>query len=181
MNVQPDIVLIHGLFLSARSWQPWSERYSTRGFRVHTPEWPGLGDGDVAALRADPSPLARLDIATILTELEQFVRSIPTPPIIMGHSFGGLFAQLLAYRGLGRATVGIDSTAPAGVLSLPFSTLRASAPVLANPFNIGKATMLDARAIPLCVHQYAFCARVARAVRALRNSVRRPCLVRGSV
>ncbi len=140
--MQPDIVLIHGLFLSAQSWQPWIERYSARGLRVHAPEWPGLGDGDVAALRADPSPLARLDIATILAELDGFVRSIAPPPIVMGHSFGGLFAQLLAYRGLGCAAVGIDSTAPAGVLSLPFSTLRASAPVLANPFNIGKATML---------------------------------------
>jgi pimeloyl-ACP methyl ester carboxylesterase len=67
---------------------------------------------------------------------------MPSAPIIIGHSFGGLFAQLLAYRGLGSAVVGVDPTAPAGVLDLPFSTLKASAPVLANPCNISNATML---------------------------------------
>lgn len=140
--MQPEIVLVHGLFLTSTSWQPWVERYRARGFGVHAYEWPGLGTGDVAALRADPTPLKHLDIATVLADLDAYVRGLGTTPIIIGHSFGGLFAQLLAYRGLGCAIVGIDSTAPAGVLRLPFSTLKAGAPVLANPFGIGDATML---------------------------------------
>lgn len=138
-----DIILVHGLFLTSRSWQPWVERYEARGLRVHAYEWPGLGSGDVAGLRADPGPLKRLDIAAVLEDLVAFARGFEEPPIVIGHSFGGLFAQLLAYRGFGSAIVGIHATAPAGVLRLPFSTLRAGAPVLANPFNIGEATMLS--------------------------------------
>jgi pimeloyl-ACP methyl ester carboxylesterase len=137
------IVLIHGLFLNWQSWDAWVERYEARGFEVLTPGWPGL-DATVAELRRDPRPLTMLDIKTVLEYLDSFVRALGAPPIIMGHSFGGLFAQLLAYRGLGTATVGIDPTAPAGVLSLPFSTLKAAAPVLANPLNAGNATMLTA-------------------------------------
>jgi pimeloyl-ACP methyl ester carboxylesterase len=135
------IVLIHGLFLSHSSWDTWVERYTARGFTVIAVPWPGLA-GSVEELRADPTPLTELSIEKVLDHLDTVVASLDAPPIIMGHSFGGLFAQLLAYRGRGSAVVGIDSTAPAGVLDLPFSTLKSSAPVLANPFNIGRATML---------------------------------------
>ncbi len=140
-NATRPIVLIHGLFLNWESWENWTQRYRARGFTVFTPGWPGL-DGTVEELRADPTPLTQLSIKKVLDYLDAFVRKLETPPIIMGHSFGGLFAQLLAYRGLGAAVVGIDPAAPAGVLELPFSTLKGSAPVLANPFNVGKATML---------------------------------------
>jgi len=137
------IVLIHGLFLNHTSWDCWIDRFSARGFRVLAPGWPGT-EGTVAQLRADPTPLTQLSIAKVIDHYDGLIRTLDSKPIIMGHSFGGLFAQLLAYRGLGSAVVGIDSTAPAGVLSLPFSTLKASAPVLSNPLNIGRATMLTA-------------------------------------
>lgn len=140
---RPTIVLIHGLFLTWSSWERWVERYEARGFHVLAVAYPGL-EGSVESLRSDPTPLTKLNIADVLDHLDSVIRGLPSAPIIMGHSFGGLFAQLLAYRGLGRAIVGIDPTAPAGVLTLPFSTLKASAPVLANPFNIGGATMLTA-------------------------------------
>jgi pimeloyl-ACP methyl ester carboxylesterase len=135
------IVLIHGLFLNWQSWDGWAQRYRARGFTVFAPSWPGM-DGTVEDLRADPTPLTQLSIEKVLDGLDGFVRKLDEPPIIMGHSFGGLFAQLLAYRGLGSAVVGVEPVAPAGVLELPFSTLKASAPVLANPLNVGKATML---------------------------------------
>jgi pimeloyl-ACP methyl ester carboxylesterase len=135
------IVLIHGLFLSWTSWEKWVERYSERGFKVEAPAWPGLG-GSVEELRADPTPFTKLDIKTVVDYYDGLLRQMDSPPILMGHSFGGLFAQLLAYRGLASAVVGIDPLAPAGVLSLPFSTLKASAPVLANPLNVPNATML---------------------------------------
>jgi pimeloyl-ACP methyl ester carboxylesterase len=141
-NASRTIVLIHGLFLTRSSWDKWVERYSARGFNVIAPAWPGL-EGSVEELRRDPTPLKHLDIKTVLDHLDGVVRGLDSPPIIMGHSFGGLFAQLLAYRGLGSAAVGVDPGAPVGVLSLPLSTLRAGAPVLANPFNIGNATMLS--------------------------------------
>jgi pimeloyl-ACP methyl ester carboxylesterase len=136
-----NVVLIHGLFLTWSSWEKWVDRYSARGLSVLALAWPGLG-GSVEELRSDPTPLTKLDIKTIVDHLDGEIRKLDSAPIIMGHSFGGLFAQLLAYRGLGSAAVGIDPGAPAGVLELPFSTLKASAPVLANPLNVGKATML---------------------------------------
>jgi len=135
------IVLIHGLFLNWESWNAWVVRYSARGFTVLAPGWPGL-EGSVQTLRADPTPLTKLDIKQVVDHFDALIRKLDSPPIIMGHSFGGLFAQLLAYRGLGSAVVGIDPGAPAGILSLPLSTLKAAAPVLANPFNVGRATML---------------------------------------
>jgi pimeloyl-ACP methyl ester carboxylesterase len=135
------IVLIHGLFLTWSSWENWVDRYTARGFEVFAPGWPGL-EGSVDELRADPTPFTKLNIETVVDHYERLIRGLDSKPIIMGHSFGGLFAQLLAYRGLGSAVVGIDPGAPAGVLTLPFSTLRAGAPVLANPLNIGGATML---------------------------------------
>jgi pimeloyl-ACP methyl ester carboxylesterase len=138
---EQTVVLIHGLFLTWSNWEKWVERYSARGFNVLTPGWPGL-DGTVEELRADPAPLTKLDIKSVVDYLDGVIRRLEMPPIIMGHSFGGLFTQLLAYRGLGSAAVGIDPGAPAGVLELPFTTLKSSAPVLANPLNIGKATML---------------------------------------
>jgi pimeloyl-ACP methyl ester carboxylesterase len=140
-NGARNIVLIHGLFLTWSSWEKWVERYSARGFNVIAPPWPGL-EGSVEELRRDPTPLKHLDIKKVLDHLDGVIRALDSPPIIMGHSFGGLFTQLLAYRGLGSAAVGIDPGAPVGVLSLPLSTLKAGAPVLANPFNIGNATML---------------------------------------
>ena len=135
------IVLIHGLFLTHSSWENWVERYAARGFNVLAAPWPGL-EGSVEALRGDPTPFTKLDIETVVEHFDGLIRGLDSPPIVMGHSFGGLFAQILAYRGLGAAVVGVDPGAPVGVLSLPLSTLKAGAPVLANPFNIGNATML---------------------------------------
>jgi pimeloyl-ACP methyl ester carboxylesterase len=141
LSASRNIVLIHGLFLTWSSWEGWVERYTARGFNVLAPGWPGL-EGTVEQLRADPTPFTKLNIETVVGHYDRIIRELDSPPIIMGHSFGGLFAQLLAYRGLGAAAVGVDPGSPAGVLSLPFSTLKAGAPVLANPLNIGGATML---------------------------------------
>jgi len=127
--------------LASSSWDGWADRFRRRGFNVLAPAWPGL-EGSVEQLRADPTPLAKLNIEMVVGHYDRIVRELDSPPIIIGHSFGGLFAQLLAYRGLGAAVVGLEPGAPAGVLSLPFSTLKAGAPVLANPFNVGGATML---------------------------------------
>lgn len=135
----PDtIVLIHGLWMTPRSWERWIERYESRGYTVLAPSWPGL-EGDVEALRRDPSPLAELSAAKILAHYERIIRGLESPPIIMGHSFGGTFAQILVDRGLGAAGVSIDGAAVRGIPDLPLSTLRSTAHVLTNPFNRGKA------------------------------------------
>jgi pimeloyl-ACP methyl ester carboxylesterase len=135
MPATPDtIVLIHGLWMTPRSWEGWIERYRSRGYEVIAPAWPGM-EGEVEALNADPSPIAELDVEKIVDHYEGIIRALPAPPIIMGHSFGGAFTQVLLDRGLGAAGVGVASATVKGVLDLPLSTIRATSPVLRNPFN----------------------------------------------
>jgi pimeloyl-ACP methyl ester carboxylesterase len=138
-NLTPDtIVLIHGLWMTPRSWEKWIERYEARGYQVLAPAWPGL-EGDVDALRADPSPLAGLSAEKVLDHYERIIRELDSPPIIMGHSFGGAFAQVLIGRGLGAAGVSIDGAPLRGIRDLPGSTIKSSAHVLSNPLNRNKA------------------------------------------
>jgi alpha-beta hydrolase superfamily lysophospholipase len=137
------IVLIHGLWMTPRSWENWVDHYSKAGFRVLAPAWPGL-DGEVEQLRRDPSPIARLTATRIVDHYERIIRDLDRPPIIMGHSFGGAFTQMLVDRGFGAAGVAIDSTPVKGVLRLPFSTLRVSFPILRRLANRRQAVPLTA-------------------------------------
>ena len=134
----PDtIILVHGLWMTPLCWEHWIERYTARGHRVLAPAWPGIPElgGDIEAFRRDPSGLAALGIAEIVDHYESIIRGLDRPPIIMGHSYGGLFTQILVDRGLGAAGVAIDSAPVKGILLLPFSTLRVAWPALSNPFN----------------------------------------------
>jgi pimeloyl-ACP methyl ester carboxylesterase len=132
------IVLIHGAWMTPRSWDPFRGFYAQLGYRVLTPPWPRL-EGEVEEIRRDPSAMAGLGIAEIVDGYEQIIRLLDEPPIIMGHSFGGLFVQMLLDRGLGAAGIAIDSAQPKGVLRLPFSQIRALSPVLLNPANVNRA------------------------------------------
>ncbi len=139
---QPDtIVLIHGLWMSPLSWEHWIDRYTRAGFKVLAPAWPGM-DKTVAQLRADTTDFAHLGITEIVDHYETLIKGMDTPPIIMGHSFGGAFTEILLDRGLGAAGVAIDPAPVKGVLRRPLSTLRSSFPVLGNPTNTHKAVML---------------------------------------
>jgi pimeloyl-ACP methyl ester carboxylesterase len=139
----PDtIVLIHGLWMTPRSWEGWIRRYEERGFKVLAPSWPGM-EADVEALNANPAPIAKLDIRTIVDHYERIIRGLDSEPIIMGHSFGGTFVQLLLGRDIGVAGVGVSSATVKGVPDLPLSTIRATLPVLRNPSNRGKAVPLS--------------------------------------
>ena len=138
------IVLIHGLWMTPLSWEHWIDRYKSRGYNVIAPAWPGM-DGEVEQLRRDPSPIAKLTATDILDYYERTIRELDKPPIIMGHSFGGAFTQVLLDRGLGAAGVAIDSGPTKGVLKLPLSTLRVGWPVLHNPANKHRAVGLTAK------------------------------------
>src|SRR6476620_7634726 len=133
-NTKPTFVLINGLWLTPRSWEGWIDRYQKAVYKVLAPSWPGL-EGEVEAIRKDPSPLRRLKLKTVVDHYERIIRKLDAPPIIMGHSFGGLITQRLIDRGLGAAGVAIDSAQSAGVAVLPFSTIRAGFPILGNPFS----------------------------------------------
>jgi pimeloyl-ACP methyl ester carboxylesterase len=123
------------------SWEHWVEHYTDRGYRVINRGWPGL-EGDIEQLRHDPSSIADLSVSQIVDHYEKIVRELDRPPIIMGHSFGGLFTQILLDRGLGAAGVAIASAPVKGILLLPFSTLKVSFPALSNPSNIHRAAPL---------------------------------------
>ena len=135
------IVLIHGLWITPLSWEHWVDRYESRGYQVLAPAWPGM-DGDIQGLRRDPSTVARLGVTEIVDHYDAIIRKLDQPPIIMGHSFGGLFTQILLDRGLGAAGVAIDSAPVKGILLLPFSTLKVAFPALRNPANLHRAMAL---------------------------------------
>jgi len=135
------IVLIHGLWMTPLSWENWTQRFESKGYEVVAPAWPGL-EGDINEIRKNPDKLANLDIDTIVASYEKVIKGLDEQPIIMGHSFGGLFTQILLDRGYGAAGVALCSAPVKGILILPFSTLRVSAPALSNPFNYNKAAAL---------------------------------------
>jgi alpha-beta hydrolase superfamily lysophospholipase len=135
------VVLIHGLWMTPLSWEHWVERYSARGYRVLAPAWPGM-DVDIDQLREDPSAIDNLGIEEILDSYDAIIREMDSPPIIMGHSFGGAFTEILLDRGLGAAGVAIDAAGVRGITRLPFSTLKSGFPVLKSPANKHRAVAL---------------------------------------
>lgn len=126
------LMLIHGAWLSSRSWENFADYFRKRGFAVSAPEWPRK-EGDVEELRAEADELKGLGIAEIVDHYEQQIRAVDQPPVLIGHSFGGLIVELLLDRGLGRAGVALSPAPPKGILVLPFSSLKAAAPALAHP------------------------------------------------
>ena len=135
----PDtIVLIHGLWVTPRSWEKWIKHYEGKGYRVLAPAYPGF-EVEVEALNQDPSPIEALTIPAVVEHLEGIVGGLEKPPIIMGHSFGGVFTQILLDHGYGAAGVVIDSAPAEGIRVTPVSQIRALFPILKNPANRHKA------------------------------------------
>ncbi|MFF5624570.1 alpha/beta hydrolase [Microbacterium sp. LWH10-1.2] len=139
------IVLIHGLWMTPKSWDTWAERFRARGHEVIVPGWPGIDDRTVADIRRDPSALKGIGLKKIVDHYEGIIRALSVKPIIMGHSFGGVITQMLADRGVGAAYVGVAPGQTAGVVALPLSTLWTGTPILSNPFGINGAKPLSKR------------------------------------
>src|SRR3954470_24629207 len=135
------IVLIHGLWLTSRSWEAWKARFEQRGHEVITPAWPHM-EHEVEALRRDPSVMNGLGVTEVVDHYDRIVRGLDTSPVIMGHSFGGLITELLLDRGLGAAAVAISPAPVKGVLRLPPAELRTVFPALRNPANRKKTVPL---------------------------------------
>jgi len=129
---QIPLMLVHGAWLSARSWENFAGYFGERGFAVSAPEWPRK-HGDVEELRYGADELAGLGLTEIVEHYEGLIRGLDRPPVLIGHSFGGLIVELLLDRGLGRAGVAMSPAPPKGILVLPFSTLKSGAPALAHP------------------------------------------------
>jgi pimeloyl-ACP methyl ester carboxylesterase len=137
-NAPDTIVLVHGFWVTPRSWERWVERYESRGYRVLTPTCPGL-EVEVEALREDPSPIEALTIPAIIEHIGGIIGELERPPIIIGHSAGGLLTQILLDHGYGAAGVVIDSVPAEGVKVVPVSQIRSLFPFLKNPANRHKA------------------------------------------
>ncbi|MCK2023599.1 alpha/beta hydrolase [Microbacterium sp. kSW2-24] len=139
------IVLIHGLWMTPKSWDTWAERFRAQGHEVIVPGWPGIDDRTVDDIRRDPSALKGIGLKQIADNYERIIRALPVKPIIMGHSFGGVLTQMLADRGLGAAYVGVAPGQTAGVTALPLSTLWTGTPILSTPFGRNGAKPLSKR------------------------------------
>ncbi|HTS15799.1 MAG TPA: alpha/beta hydrolase, partial [Candidatus Sulfotelmatobacter sp.] len=123
------IVFIHGAWVTPRCWEPMVGFFQARGYECLAPAWPGK-DRSVEAIRADPSPLLGLGVGEIAAHYEQIVRGLDEPPILIGHSFGGLIVQLLLDRGLGAAGVALDPAPPSGVWAFEPTAFRSLASVI---------------------------------------------------
>src|SRR5215208_1837130 len=121
-----------------RSWEHWIEHYENKGYRVLAPAYPGL-EVEVEALNEDPSPIEALTIPGVVEHYEGIIGELENPPIIMGHSAGGLFTQILLDHGYGAAGVAIDSAPAEGVRVTPVSQIRIFFPILRNPANRHRA------------------------------------------
>ena len=142
------VVFIHGLWLLSTSWQRWGDLFEAAGFIALTPGWPDDPE-TVDEANANPSVLARKSVGEVADHYDAIIRQLERKPAIVGHSFGGLLAQILAGRGLAQATVAIDPAPFRGVLPLPLSALRSAFPALRNPANVH-------RAVPLTFDQFRF-------------------------
>jgi pimeloyl-ACP methyl ester carboxylesterase len=136
------IVFIHGAWLASNSWDDFAAFFSERGYATLAPEWPRKV-GDVADLRASADDLAGLGVQEIVDHYAAIIGELPEPPVIIGHSFGGLITQILNGQGLGRAAVAMDPAAPKGIRRVPVSSLRAAAPAIAHPSKRRGVVELD--------------------------------------
>jgi pimeloyl-ACP methyl ester carboxylesterase len=135
------VVFIHGLWLLPSSWDNWVGLFEENGYAGVTPSWPD-DPKTVVEARAEPEVLANKNLAQVADHTADVIGKLSKKPAVMGHSTGGLLAQIIAGRGLSAATVAIDPGPFRGVLPLPLSALKAASPVLKNPANRGKAVTL---------------------------------------
>lgn len=135
------VVFIHGLFLHAASWQPWVDLFDESGYAATAPGWPGQADS-VEATRANPDAVADYGVDDVTKHYSAIIAELPAPPIVIGHSFGGLIVEKLLGEGDLAAGVAIDAAPIKGVLPVPLSALRVAFPALRNPGNIDAAVSL---------------------------------------
>jgi pimeloyl-ACP methyl ester carboxylesterase len=135
------VVFIHGLWLLPSSWDGWAGLFEEAGYAPVTPVWPDDPE-TVEQARANPEVLAKKTLGQIADHTAEVIGKLTKKPAVMGHSTGGLLAQIIAGRGLSAATVAIDPGPFRGVLPLPIAALRSAMPVLKNPLNRGRAVTL---------------------------------------
>ena len=127
------VVFVHGMFMTPLCWADWEKHFQARGFTTIAPAWPEHNKPLDEQRRAHPSAkLAKLTLYDVLELYRAEIKRLPEPPILIGHSMGGLIVQLLLSEGLGAAGIAVDSAPPKGVISLKYSFLKSNWPMI-NP------------------------------------------------
>ena len=142
------VMFVHGLWLLPSSWDNWAKVFEEAGYTALTPGWPDDPE-TVAEAKQHPETFARKTVGQVADHFEDVSRKLDGTPVVIGHSFGGLLAQILAGRGVAKATVAIEPAPFRGVLPLPVSALKAASPALGNPAN-------RHRAVPLTYEQFRY-------------------------
>src|SRR6266852_6608422 len=142
------VVFVHGLWLLPSSWHRWAALFDEAGYAPVTPGWPGDPE-TVEEANAHPEAFAHKTIGQVADHFAGVIGQLKKKPVVIGHSFGGLLAQILAGRGLAAVSVAIDPAPFRGVLPLPFSALKSASPALSNPANRNKA-------VPLTYEQFRY-------------------------
>jgi non-heme chloroperoxidase len=142
------VVFIHGLWLLPSSWDRWATVFEEAGYTALTPGWPD-DPNTVEEAKAHPEVFAHKTVKEVADHFDEVIQELTKKPAVIGHSFGGLITQIIAGRGLSAASVAVDPAPFRGVLPLPISALKSSAPVLGNPANRN-------RAVPLTYDQFRF-------------------------
>jgi pimeloyl-ACP methyl ester carboxylesterase len=145
---EPPVMFIHGLWLLPSSWDNWATLFEEAGYTALAPGWPDDPE-TVGEAQQHPDVFARKTVGQVADHFEDVTRKLDATPVVIGHSFGGLLAQILAGRGVARSTVAIDPAPFRGVLPLPISALKAASPALGNPAN-------RHRAVPLTYEQFRY-------------------------
>jgi non-heme chloroperoxidase len=135
------VVFIHGLWLHASSWNPWIELFRASGYELIASGYPGES-ANISDARSNPEAVADRGIQVVFEHYSRIIGALPSAPILIGHSFGGLLTQKLMGAGLGLAGIAIDPGQIKGVLAIPVAQLRTGLPVLRDPFNKDKAISL---------------------------------------
>lgn len=136
-----NVVFIHGLWVSHTAWQPWIDHFAAQGHQAIAPPWPGEAQ-TVADTRENPSAQAGFGLNELTEHFAASLAQFDRPPVVIGHSFGGLIAQKLLGQGAASAAVAIDPAPIKGVRALPLAQLRSAFPVLGNPANRSRAKAL---------------------------------------
>ncbi|GAB2585060.1 alpha/beta hydrolase [Paractinoplanes abujensis] len=145
---KPPVVFIHGLWLLPSSWQRWAQLFRDAGYAPVVPGWPDDPD-TVEEANTHPEVFANKSVGQVADHFCDLIGKLDRRPAIIGHSFGGLIAQISAGRGLAGVTVAIDPAPFRGVLPLPVSALRVASAVIGNPANYH-------RAVPLTYEQFRY-------------------------
>jgi non-heme chloroperoxidase len=135
------VVFVHGLWLHASSWDPWTARFREAGYQPSAPGWPGDASS-IEEARNRPEQVAGYGIDAVVDHYAAAIAALEQKPVVIGHSFGGLIAQRLLGQGLAAAAIAIDPAPIKGVLALPLSALRVASIALRNPANRSRAVAL---------------------------------------